>query len=173
MRIRCPSCQATYDVADALLDPPRMVRCARCTHDWMPEPFIEVDGPARHVPAEDEYTLGDDPSADDGLSFDDPGDTPGPDEKPATGEHAAEHEPLTAIERLSGAQAEPRRRPRDKALTAAWGASIAALVLLAVAGYAKRDRLMQAWPASQRVYATFGLASAAPHAPAEAEKEGH
>ena len=31
MRIECPSCQAVYEVPDALLaGGPRMVRCARC-----------------------------------------------------------------------------------------------------------------------------------------------
>src|ERR1700727_2819840 len=55
MRIRCPSCSATYEVADALLENPRTVRCARCAHEWTAEPLSEDQSqpnPAAEVPAE-------------------------------------------------------------------------------------------------------------------------
>jgi len=35
MRIQCPSCSATYDVAAGLLEKPRTVRCAQCGQDWL------------------------------------------------------------------------------------------------------------------------------------------
>jgi len=84
--------------------------------------------------------------------------------------------PLSAIERLAApVDLSPRLRRRDRLLTAAWAASIAALAALGVAGYTQRDLLMQHWPASKRVYATLGLipldmknrdAKAAPEPPA-------
>jgi hypothetical protein len=66
--------------------------------------------------------------------------------------------PLSAIERLAApVDLSPRIRRRDRLLTAAWAASFAALAAFCVAGYTQRDRLMQEWPASKRVYATLGL----------------
>ena len=38
MRIVCPSCEAEYEVANALLRPGRATRCARCEHRWVPLP---------------------------------------------------------------------------------------------------------------------------------------
>jgi hypothetical protein len=63
---------------------------------------------------------------------------------------------LFAHDSLAPPASQPRRR--SSLLTAAWAASFAALALLGVAGYAKRDQLMRHWPASIRVYAMFGLA---------------
>src|SRR3978361_370659 len=50
MRLRCPSCSATYEVADALLDPPRTVRCARCAHDWIGVAVADEPVPAPAAP---------------------------------------------------------------------------------------------------------------------------
>lgn len=41
----------------------------------------------------------------------------------------------------------------------AWVASIALLALVAVAAYAWRTEVMQAWPESERAYALLGLAA--------------
>jgi hypothetical protein len=69
--------------------------------------------------------------------------------------------PLSALDRLAmPLEMSPYVRRRDRWLTTAWAASFAALAALGVAGYTNRDRLMQEWPASKRVYATFGLAPA-------------
>jgi predicted Zn finger-like uncharacterized protein len=35
MRIACPSCHATYEVADSLVVPGRIVQCARCHTEWV------------------------------------------------------------------------------------------------------------------------------------------
>ena len=150
MRIRCPSCAATYEVADALLDPPRTVRCARCAHDWMaapveeappPEPAPAEDATPASVPTEEPVAIVEatpEPTADNVVPL---GDTP-----------------LSAIERLNTSDFTPRGRRRDHWLTAAWAASFAILAALGVAGYTQRDALMRHWPASKRVYATLGLA---------------
>jgi predicted Zn finger-like uncharacterized protein len=160
MRIRCPSCSATYEVPDALLDPPRTVRCARCSHDWMaspvaddavteqyavpadPPPEVPVPEPVVHVPQPEPAPVLVAPTA---HAMEPPlGDTP-----------------LSALERLAApVDLSPRIRRRDHLLTAAWAASFAALAALGVAGYTQRDRLMREWPASVRVYATLGLAPA-------------
>jgi hypothetical protein len=76
--------------------------------------------------------------------------------------HDTEAEPvawLTARERLVEHRA---NRTRAILLRAAWAASIAAIVLLVIGGYAWRAEVMSAWPPSTRLYAMFGLATA-PH----------
>jgi hypothetical protein len=66
--------------------------------------------------------------------------------------------PLSAIERLAApVDLSPRIRRRDRLLTIAWAASFALLAALGVGGYTQRDRLMQEWPASKRLYAKLGL----------------
>jgi predicted Zn finger-like uncharacterized protein len=145
MRIQCPTCSATYEVPDTMLETPRKVRCARCAHDWMAVPVTDeggsqeppVDAPA---PAPDVH----EPVA---VA------PPAPEPEPVFGDT-----PLSAIERLSSpADLSPPLRRRDRLLTAAWAASFALIAGLGVAGYTQRDRLMQEWPASKRVYATLGL----------------
>lgn len=54
MRIVCPSCQAVYDVPDALLAPsetraPAKLRCARCAAEWAPA--ARPDSPSPSLPA--------------------------------------------------------------------------------------------------------------------------
>ncbi len=144
MRIQCPSCTAIYEVADALLDPPRTVRCARCTHDWvgvpMAEPVQAAENPVHEEPAPVDARHG-------------------------AAEALSDEAPLSAIERLAAAPGEPVAenvsslpRPRNRLLTIAWAASFAALALMGVAGYARRDMLMEQWPASKLIYTTLGLA---------------
>ena len=46
MRIVCPSCQAEYEVPDALLHGAhRPVRCARCAAEWTPAAPVQPDAP--------------------------------------------------------------------------------------------------------------------------------
>jgi predicted Zn finger-like uncharacterized protein len=162
MRIQCPSCSATYEVPDAMLDPPRTVRCAKCSHDWTavaiaepdvveaPEQAAEPDvgnAPAASAPVTAEAEL---PLRRQGARA--------ARERLLEPETAVGDTPLSAIERLAlGAEMTPHIRRRDRLLTAAWAASFAALTALGVAGYTERNTLMQQWPASKRVYATLGL----------------
>ena len=157
MRIQCPSCTAIYEVADALLDPPRTVRCAGCTHDWA---AVAMKEPVQAVQS-GENPAGENPA----------GENPAPEEPaPVDTRHVAaealpDEAPLSAIERLAAAPDEPMAenvsslpRPRNRLLTIAWAASFAALALMGVAGYARRDLLMEQWPASKLIYTTLGLA---------------
>jgi predicted Zn finger-like uncharacterized protein len=144
MRIRCPSCSATYEVPATLLDNPRTVRCARCAHDWMAEPIAEAPEP--------------EPRATEAPPTEPPQE-PIPDPMREREPVAAEVK-LTALDRLAApAELSPVIRRRDRWLTTAWAASFAALAALGVAGYTERDHLMREWPASKRVYASLGLAA--------------
>ena len=148
MRIQCPSCTAIYEVSDALLDPPRTVRCAQCAHDWMATAMAEpAESPAPPDPVE-ETAPG---TALHAEAAPEPAPAPEPELVPGD-------TPLSAIERLAAPGSKTSARAaRSRLLTSAWAASFAALALLGVAGYAKREALMSQWPASKRVYATFGL----------------
>ncbi len=169
MRIRCPSCSATYEVADALLDPPRTVRCARCAHDWIgvavaDDPVAAADEPIADSPALVAEQTPDpvpEPAAEVAAVEPVVHETarPLPEAPPSEPRFVPGDTPLSAIERLAvNDDLSPPIRRRDRVLTVAWAASFALLAGLGVAGYTQRDVLMQQWPASKRVYATLGLA---------------
>ncbi len=157
MRIRCPSCSATYEVPDALLDPPRTVRCARCANDWtavavaddpLPEMTVAPVEAAEIPPKVAETEIRVQEQAQTAAK-----------PRPAEPRPTFRDTPLPAIERLAAAaNLSPAIRRRDHLLTAAWAASFAVLAALGVAAYTQRDVLMRQWPASQRVYAALGLA---------------
>jgi hypothetical protein len=141
-----------------LVDPPRTVRCAKCAHDWLAapvadDPIIEEAEPALEEVAAAPVAP---PVAPAPVALE-------PAAKPVAAKPPPQPEiiddtPLSAIERLAVAgDLSPRVRRRDRVLTAAWAASFAALAAMGVAGYTERDRLMQEWPASKRVYVTLGL----------------
>jgi predicted Zn finger-like uncharacterized protein len=148
MRIRCPSCSATYEVADALLARPRTVRCAKCAHDWMAEP-VEDDPLPEDQPEAAEEALPPEAAVPVPVAR-----ARVPEPAPVFGDT-----PLSAIERLAVPGEPPAgQRRRDRLLTTAWGLSFAALAATGVVAYTERNLLMRHWPASQRVYATLGLA---------------
>ena len=43
MRIVCPECQAAYAVPDAMIEPGKRVRCARCNAEWAPRPKATLE----------------------------------------------------------------------------------------------------------------------------------
>lgn len=174
MRIQCPSCAATYEVAAGLLDQPRTVRCAQCSHDWMATAMPKLAAAAVHAHADDpvphasealaplESTASAAKSAAEGdLAFDDdPPPHPTP-PSPEADQHA-DAPPLSAIERLS-ADEDPAKTQAGSGrgaryLMIAWAASFVMLVTLGALTFAKRQQVMEFWPASQRAYAVFGLA---------------
>lgn len=127
MRIVCPSCSAAYEVAESVLAPGRIVRCARCGEEWV----------GRTIEA---------PVADD----------PEPDEVPdAAVEHGFEAPRLRAMDRL--AHAVPLRGTRRTALRVAWAASVVVILTLLWSGYAWRADVMAHWPPSTRLYSMLGL----------------
>lgn len=50
MRISCPSCQTLYEVPDALIEPGKPMRCARCAAEWIVEPLQTVIEPIAFEP---------------------------------------------------------------------------------------------------------------------------
>ena len=129
MRLVCPSCQAAYDVpAEKLGRGAQRLRCARCAHVWsfVPAPPVARD-PAPPPPL------------------------------PAPSSLAAE----TLRARSRGFPTPPRlppypRRPGGTGPLLGWVLSIALLAGLGFAGWHWRDRVMVAWPPSERVYRVFG-----------------
>ena len=127
MRIVCPSCQAAYDVPDSLVLPGRIVRCARCSTEWV---ALTVEAPEQDEPEPESFS-----DARDQPELDSPR--------------------LSAMDRL--AQPVRLRALRGSGLRAAWIASIVLLLALGWAAYAWRSNVMHAWPASIRLYSALGL----------------
>jgi predicted Zn finger-like uncharacterized protein len=144
MRIVCPSCDATYDVPDAMLaGGARKVRCVRCGNEWMPTGVTVAP-----------------------LAFEE--------QHAATPAHRAPEplEPLARAEPrlhplrprhdLAREMAEPvpQETPAPGAgagTVVAWGISLAVLVALGVAAVQWRAEVMAAWPPSERLFAALGL----------------
>jgi predicted Zn finger-like uncharacterized protein len=137
MRITCPACDAAYDVPEALLTRPRLVRCARCAHDFRPP-------------------LDDDPIVEAAVESVSYADAPVPAAGPVR-EDALPARPLPARPPVvSNAE-------RAKIL-AAWAASFVAIAAFAWLGIVYRRPVIHAWPPSARLYAALGYAHLAPSA---------
>lgn len=149
MLIVCPSCSATYDVPDSLRGSGRPVRCARCAHEWLPHD------------AETE------PEAEEGLP--DPGpptlSEPEPLHGPRLPQAEFSEDPQSGL--VSGRISDDiSNSPRSSVTKGGrfsagavleWTASFVVLGLLGAASYLWRDRVMEAWPPSMRLYLLLGL----------------
>ncbi len=156
MRIVCPSCQAAYEVPDAILAAgPKLVRCARCGTEWTPPPLAAPIAPEGAVPepaapepaarAAAEPEAGPPPArAEPRLSSFRQRPPPVAD-LPPTG--AADH----------GVPPEPARPPPLYAAILGWVLSVALLAGLGWAAVTWRVSVMAAWPPSERVYTAVGL----------------
>jgi predicted Zn finger-like uncharacterized protein len=151
MRIACPSCQATYEVPDALIGDGRMLRCAKCGHDWLVTGRIAPAdtaapgiGPEARQPA---------PAVADAAPVRDPapGDLPPP--TPAQRRPPQVIDPPLPPVRDTGA---PRRRV--VALWAAWIGSGLILGALGTAAWVYRGPIIEAWPPAARVYLLLSAA---------------
>ncbi len=179
MRIVCPACSAAYEVPDALLGTGRPVRCARCGREWTPADAAQQrespQAEATQVEGSGEPSragsvverVGELPASGTGLSISvvEPPPQAAPETgPPATPEPAADPgEPEPVMEPALTASAEqalvePRAPREGTLLRLAWAASVLAILLLAWAAYGWRTEIMQAWPASERIYAALGLA---------------
>ena len=130
MRIACPTCDATYEVPDALIGAGRRLRCAKCAHEWLvgPEsPAVPPFNAPAAAPAED---------------------APPP---PMT-EPRPPAPPPAAVAAPAGG------RFAAAALWAAWIGSGLLLAAAGVAAWVWRDPIMAAWPPAARVYLLFGAA---------------
>ena len=134
MHIVCPSCTAAYDVPESKLVAGRAVKCAQCGAGWAPIVAVLRTAPPPR-PAYVPELLPDPVS---------PGTLPPEPAAPAP-------EPVPV------ADAPPATLPTQGIVWAGWAASIVLLAFLAVAAYAWRAEVMQAWPESERAYALLGL----------------
>lgn len=167
MRIVCPSCDATYEVPDAMLaGGPRAVKCARCGGEWtptLPPAEAPTDALAAAPPAE-----------------------PSPPEAAADADSVPAGKPagpMAALEAEAPGRVEPRLnplRPRAEQRAtapivdadapgplaarkvgagpiAAWILSLVVLIGAGGAVVTWRAQVMAAWPPSQRVFAAVGL----------------
>jgi predicted Zn finger-like uncharacterized protein len=155
MRIICPSCDATYEVPDAMLaGAARKVRCARCGNEWVPTPVSiaplaleesEADFAAHepHAPPHAEPPL--------------PPEPPGraePRLHPLRPRHEVARGPEPPDD--DDDDDEPPR-PGGLRVVLAWSLSLLVLAGLAVAAVQWRGQVMAAWPPSERLYVALGL----------------
>ncbi len=140
MRIVCPSCAATYEIADGMLVKPRTVRCSRCAREWVQDPIPKADSAAaaelspalQEVSGQGAEALANRPA--------DP--IPAPPPPPAPAMVPAQPVPAGRL---------PSPAPRT-GLTLAWIGSILLLAALAFAAYRYRVEIQQAWPPSARLF---------------------
>ena len=152
MRIACPACAAAYDVPDRLLSgAARMLRCSRCGAEFA------LPGPEAPPPVA---------AAPEPVVPEPPAPAPPPPEPPAA--VAPKPAPPPDPGRAPLAAPAPRESPvavvelpaetPSPALRRAWVASIAVVVLGALGLLIFRAEVMQAWPASTRLFMALGLA---------------
>jgi predicted Zn finger-like uncharacterized protein len=170
MRIVCPNCQATYELPPSLIDSAtRQVRCARCQTEWQPQEFATPPRPT----VERAIAAFGDPADVGVIPGRSPPETPArepPAPDPAAVEPVVSLDTSPRVDRaLSSPPPSSPPRPRldgdAKALhrrqgpgvrievLAALGFSLLLVVVIAVEAYVWRDAVMQAWPASTRLFA--------------------
>jgi predicted Zn finger-like uncharacterized protein len=133
MQIVCPSCSAAYEVPASRLRPGKLVRCARCGKDWLPDPEIEdaaVGLDAAEPPVADAVSEGPAPLPD-----------------------------VTAMDRLA---ASPASRPWRTSLIGAWLVTFIVLAGAVAAVVSWRDTVIRVWPPGGRLLAAIGQASPPP-----------
>ena len=138
MRIACPACAAAYEVPDRLLaGPARTLRCSRCGTDFA---LPGAAAPVAPPPVEARQ--------------------PEPPPEPpaiATPPPAAAARPEALVEpRAVPQSAAPE--PASPALLRAWVASVAVVLVAILSLLVFHTRVMEAWPASRRLFAALGLA---------------
>jgi predicted Zn finger-like uncharacterized protein len=153
MRIACPACEATYDVPDAMLaGGARMVRCARCGNEWLPQPTttapLPMDEPETDIPPAPAPPK---PAAAPAGELDQPGR-----QEPRLNPLRPRGEARAPVPPEPPPPEEPPRRLGAGAILA-WVLSLLLLAAAAGAAVTWRAQLMAAWPPSERVFSAVGL----------------
>lgn len=148
MRIACPSCAAEYEVPDAALAAgPRLLKCARCGHQFQaalpeaaaPEPAMAPSPAPAPDPAPPQAA---------------PPPPAPPADRPPPSRGPTQSMPIDPpLPRLSDAPASPP----DRLALAGWIMTLVVVALGTYAGFAFRGEIMEAWPASARLYQALGL----------------
>src|SRR5271166_412945 len=166
MRIACPNCSAEYEVPPAMIGAGKSVRCARCRTVWYvggsqtpatPPPSAATAAGAAH-PAPTVAPMA--------IPIAVPAPVASPAVVPPTVAVEAEHPEAAEAEvappddtAMADLMSEVRgRRRRMAPVLAAWVLSLAVVGGGLAAAYKYRGDVMDAWPASQRVYAALGIA---------------
>jgi predicted Zn finger-like uncharacterized protein len=165
MRIACPNCAAEYDVPDRLLQAgPRLMRCARCAHQFeaglpqatvpppAPAPAAPLDTPAMVTP------MGATPMAAAieaafAAPLPEPAVAEAPPPPPAPAKPPAPPAVPPAVAPLA---AKPRPEP-DRVAVFGWIATVAVLVGAGAAALHYRGEIVAAWPPAARVFDALGL----------------
>jgi predicted Zn finger-like uncharacterized protein len=141
-RIACPSCGARYDLAAGVIGPAgKSVRCARCGQVWLAR--VEGEAPAERPPQWPE--------------------PPPPRVREVDEEEAPRRRPPLPVTEDTVPPPD-RRAPGPRARRGGAGAAIAwvlTLLLVGAAAYgavAYPQAVIEAWPASARLYAMLGIA---------------
>ncbi len=144
MRIACPSCSAEYEVPDAALAAgPRTLKCARCGHQFQ---AALPEAPPMAAPVADPA-----PEADSAPAT---GPVTAPADRPPPSRGPRQSNPIDPpLPRLSDAPASPP----DRLALAGWVMTTVVLALGLYAGFAFRGEIIEAWPASARLYQALGL----------------
>lgn len=154
MRIACPSCSAEYEVPDqALAAGARMLRCARCGHQFraaLPTPAEPATLPKQAAPV----TPPPQPESAGGTAPDGAETPPAVTSRPPPSRGPTRSMPIDPpLPRLGDAPASPP----DRFALAGWLLTVAALLVAAYAAYAWRDEIMAAWPPAARLFTALGL----------------
>lgn len=170
MRIVCPSCSAAFEVPKTRLAPGQAVRCARCGTDWTPLAAPEPAKVAQSGVAQSGV-------AQSGVAQSGVAQSTVAQSEVAQSEQSPERplpsrNPEPVILTKSAVLAVPRRTllapllnrlnltlMAEPALVAGWTVSIAVLLALVWAAVIWRSDVMHAWPPSERLYTTLGLAA--------------
>lgn len=148
MRLVCPSCSATYEVADAIVPQSGQVRCARCGGEW------RLERPASHfVPP----------------TSPEPEPEPGPEPEPSAAiielapmlppSPPARQWPDEMLQKISQSEpetAESASRQRRNIL-AAWLLTLVVIILLVAVFFIFRADIQRVWPPSARLFQLFGV----------------
>lgn len=133
MILSCPACSTRYLIDPAQLGPDgRVVRCAKCAHQWHeippPEPF--------EPPPEPEIATSPDQT---------------PDQAPDYSQES-DYEAAPSVGNLPAIARPPARRGR----ALAWSLLVL-LIGVFVGGLVARDQIIEVWPSTARLYERLGL----------------
>jgi predicted Zn finger-like uncharacterized protein len=150
MRIVCPNCQTAYDAPESVVAASRPMRCANCRVEWIPG-----GSPPLAPEPQAEPTLETEPERPQAEAHAAPTVPPSPRPEFVRAEAAPFAAPEPVILAPFPPPPAPPRPRRDVMI--AWGASLAALVVIVWLAIAFRQPVMRHWPASQRAYMALGL----------------
>jgi predicted Zn finger-like uncharacterized protein len=147
MRLSCPECDASYELPETMfLTGPRMVRCVRCSHAWLGGVVEPAAAPPEPPPAQAE------PAKTDAETEAEPARRQSPLRRRAA-PAPQEAGPITPFDM----GLDPPTSPRTGMwVLAGW---VFTFVFLGAAGagcWLYQDDIIQAWPASARLYEVLG-----------------